>query len=452
MPLTTPFDTVIFDLDGTISDSAPGILASLDHAFTATGLTPPPDLVRFIGPPFQTAFASEGFTPDEVEVLIRTYRAHYWDTGAFINFVYPGIEQLLTQLAEEGYRLAIATSKPEPTARRILEHWGYTHRFEVIGGATFDMVRATKAEVLGYVLDQLPECKPVMIGDRYHDVQGSAAFDIPCIGVNWGYGGEDELSQAGARWIIDQPEQIFDIVHRRLRSPTALAAAQARRIDQPEEPEGFRQYRYTPPPTATTILLVRHGESQAAQEGKPFPLIAGQGDPHLHPNGHEQAWRLAERLKGEQFDGIYVTTLTRTHQTAAPLAAKLGMTPIEIADLREVYLGDWEGGLFRVMAAKQDPLFIRWQKERRWDIIPNAERMEDFDERLQRGLRAIVANHPGGRVVAVVHGGVIGQIMNHASGGHGAFDSADNASISELIIDGDHQMVRRFNDTAHLYG
>src|SRR5215218_8273082 len=95
----SPFDTVIFDLDGTVSDSAPGILASLDHAFTVTGFPPPPDPLRFIGPPFETAFRSEGFTPDEIATLMKVYRDHYWDVGAFVNTVYPGMEQLLDDLA-----------------------------------------------------------------------------------------------------------------------------------------------------------------------------------------------------------------------------------------------------------------------------------------------------------------------------------------------------------------
>ncbi len=212
MSAHSPFDTVIFDLDGTVSDSAPGILASLDHAFRETGFPPPPDLIRFIGPPFETAFRSEGFSPEEITVLMTTYRAHYWDVGAFINTVYPGMEELLDGLAEEGFRLAIATSKPEPTARRILEHFGYTERFEVIGGATFDMTRATKSAVLDYVLDQLGATRPVMIGDRHHDVEGAAEHGIDCVGVRWGYSAGDELHRAGARWIIDKPKQIFDIV------------------------------------------------------------------------------------------------------------------------------------------------------------------------------------------------------------------------------------------------
>ncbi len=209
----SPFDTVIFDLDGTVSDSAPGILASLDHAFTETGYPPPPDLRRFIGPPFQTAFRSEGFSPAEITILMASYRAHYWDIGAFVNTVYSGIEELLDGLAGEGFRIAIGTSKPEPTARRILEYFGYTERFDVIGGATFDMTRATKSAVLRYVIEQLGPARPVMVGDRYHDVEGAAEHNIDCVGVRWGYAASaDELERAGARWIVEHPKEIFAIV------------------------------------------------------------------------------------------------------------------------------------------------------------------------------------------------------------------------------------------------
>ena len=213
MTMTSPFDTVIFDLDGTVSDSAPGILSSLDHAFAHTGYTPPADLLRFIGPPFETAFRAEGFSPDEITNLMTVYRAHYWDVGAFVNTVYPGMAEVFDELGRQGYRLAIATSKPEPTARRILQHFGLTERFEVIGGATFDMSRATKSAVLRYVLEQLGDTRPVMIGDRYHDVEGAAEHGIDCIGVRWGYSQGDELHRCGARWVIDEPAQIIDIVH-----------------------------------------------------------------------------------------------------------------------------------------------------------------------------------------------------------------------------------------------
>jgi probable phosphoglycerate mutase len=221
-------------------------------------------------------------------------------------------------------------------------------------------------------------------------------------------------------------------------------------------PEGFRQWRYTPPPGSTTLLLIRHGESAPADPLRPFPLRDGHGDPPLHPDGVRQAERLAERLVAEHHDGapidaIYVTTLRRTHQTAEPLAVRLGLEPRVEPDLREVYLGDWEGGEFRIRAAQGDPIFARIFAEERWDVIPGAEPLEDFDARLRRGLGRIIDAHPDQRVAVVVHGGVIGQLLHQATGSSRfAFAAADNASVSELVVHGERQILRRFNDTAHL--
>lgn len=218
-----------------------------------------------------------------------------------------------------------------------------------------------------------------------------------------------------------------------------------------ETPEGFRQHRFVVPPEATRILLVRHGESAPAHPDRPFPLVDGHGDPPLHPDGIVQAEAVGRRLAGERVDAIYVTTLRRTHETAAPLASALGLEPVVEADLREVHLGDWEGGGLRVRAAAGDPIYLDAIARQRWDAIPGAESLDAFDERLQRGLARIVAAHPGGSVVAVVHGGVIGQLLAHAVGLEGfAFVGADNASISELVVIGGRQVLRRFNDTAHL--
>src|SRR5262245_10861634 len=132
-------------------------------------------------------------------------------------------------------------------------------------------------------------------------------------------------------------------------SPTGRDAAHDAAPETP--PEGFRQHRFTPPPGSTTVLLVRHGESAPARPDAPFELRDGHGDPHLDPVGVRQAELLAERLRDERVDAIYVTTLRRTHETAAPLAEKLGLIPIEEPDLREVYLGEWEGGKLRARAA-----------------------------------------------------------------------------------------------------
>ena len=216
--------------------------------------------------------------------------------------------------------------------------------------------------------------------------------------------------------------------------------------------EGVRQERYVPPPGATTVVLVRHGESEAAHPDRPFPLVDGHGDPALHPNGRTQAERVGARLARERVDAIYVTSLRRTHETAAPLAAALGLVPIVEAGLREVHLGEWEGGMFRFHMAAGHPAALQMRAEQRWDAVPGGEPAAVFQERTQSAFLRIVAAHPGGRVVAVVHGGVIGQLLHHASGSQPfAFLGAENASISEIVVTAEgQQIVRRFNDASHL--
>jgi 2,3-bisphosphoglycerate-dependent phosphoglycerate mutase len=216
-------------------------------------------------------------------------------------------------------------------------------------------------------------------------------------------------------------------------------------------PEGFRQHRFTPPPGATTVLLVRHGESRPAHPDRPFRLVDGHGDPELDPVGVQQAELLAERLAREPIAAIYVTNLCRTHQTAAPLAQRLGITPTVETDLREVFLGEWEGGEFRIRAVAGDPVFQKIFAEERWDVIPGAEPHDAFDERVWRGFQRIVAAHPDQTVMAVSHGGVIGQLLHRVTGARRfAFAGADNASISEIVASRERIVLRRYNDVAHL--
>jgi len=216
-------------------------------------------------------------------------------------------------------------------------------------------------------------------------------------------------------------------------------------------PEGFRQHRFAPPPGATTVLLVRHGESAPAHPDRPFVTRDGHGDPPLDPIGERQAELLAERLQHEPITAIYVTTLQRTHQTAAPLAKLLGITPVEEPDLREVFLGDWEQGELRRRAANRDLLFEQIFLQERWDVIPGAEPHEAFDERVWRGFQRIVAAHPDERVAVVAHGGTIGQLLHRVTGARRfAFAGADNGSVSEVVADGQRIILRRYNDVAHL--
>jgi probable phosphoglycerate mutase len=221
---------------------------------------------------------------------------------------------------------------------------------------------------------------------------------------------------------------------------------------EPETPpEGFRQHRFVPPPGATTVLLVRHGESAPAHPDRPFATKGGHGDPALDPFGEKQAELLGERLATEPISAIYVTSLQRTHQTAAPLAQRLGLTPIEEPDLREVFLGDWEEGEFRRRAAMRDPIFEQIFAQERWDVIPGAEPHDEFDDRTWRGFQRIVAAHPDERVVVVSHGGTIGQLLHRVTNARRfAFAGADNASISEVVAEPERIILRRYNDVAHL--
>jgi probable phosphoglycerate mutase len=201
------------------------------------------------------------------------------------------------------------------------------------------------------------------------------------------------------------------------------------------------------------LVLVRHGQSEAYVDGTPFPLVDGHGDPSLSAQGKEQAAQVCERLAAAGIDAIYVTTLCRTAQTAAPLAARLGLDPRVEAGLREVYLGEWEGGRLRKMVADDHPISQRVLAEERWDVIPGAEPATEFAGRVRAGIERVAAAHPGQRVAAFTHGGVIGEALAQASGSRPfAFIGADNASISRLVIARDRWIVRGFNDTAHLDG
>lgn len=215
--------------------------------------------------------------------------------------------------------------------------------------------------------------------------------------------------------------------------------------------EEHRQTRYQVPPGGTEILLVRHGESAPFRPDRPFPMHDGHGDPPLHPNGEWQARQVSERLAVETIHAIYVTTLQRTHQTAEPLARRLGLEPIVEPDLREIHLGEWEGGLLRKKAAEEDPIYLRVQAEEDWGLIPGAESFAELTTRCARAIRRIHERHPDERVVAVVHGGVIGAILAKAVGSRPfAFTGADNASIHHLVVFDEEWKLRCYNDTSHL--
>ncbi len=218
-------------------------------------------------------------------------------------------------------------------------------------------------------------------------------------------------------------------------------------------PRTFSQRPYVGPPGSTELLLIRHGASADSVEGETFELVEGQGDPPLSEVGRHQAELVAARLGHELFDAMYVSNLRRTAQTAAPLVERTGMTPVVDPDLREVFLGEWEGGLLRQKAADHDPLFEQIFAEQRWDLIPGAESRLEFGGRLRRAVERIVVAHPGGRVAVFSHGAAIGELLAQATGSEPfAFLGADNASISRLVVTGARWVLRGYNDTSHVTG
>ena len=197
--MTAP-QLVIFDLDGTLTDSAEGIVSSFRHALGQIGAAVPEGNLasRIVGPPMHHTLSAMGLG-EHADAAIAAYRADYTTRGWAMNSLFDGISPLLADLSAAGVRLAVATSKAEPTARRILAHFGLDEHFEVVAGASIDGTRATKAEVLAHALAQLQPLpdRVLMVGDRLHDVEGAAAHGIDAVVVGWGYG-EADFSDATA--------------------------------------------------------------------------------------------------------------------------------------------------------------------------------------------------------------------------------------------------------------
>ena len=214
-------DVVLFDLDGTIADSAPGMLACLRRTIEECGLEMPDDatLQSFLGPPLYVSFQRVfGVDESTAASMIAHYRSHYHGDGERLSTIFAGMPQAIDRMAEQGHQLAIATSKPTESATRILEQHELADRFAFIAGAELTGPRQHKADVIAHALAELGIAASartegvLMIGDREHDVLGAAQFGIPTIGVLWGYGDADELTSAGARALAARPQEIVELV------------------------------------------------------------------------------------------------------------------------------------------------------------------------------------------------------------------------------------------------
>lgn len=202
------FDTVLFDLDGTLTDPRVGITTSVQYALHHFGIEVenPDTLCKFIGPPLIDSFMEYyGFTEEEAKAAAAKYRERFSVTGIFENVPYPGVEEMLATLKSRGKTLCVATSKPEAFALRILEHFHLKEYFTFVGGSCMDGRRGKKGEVIAYVLGEnhlTDLTRVVMVGDRLHDIHGAKENGLASIGVLYGYGDRPELEAAGADYVV----------------------------------------------------------------------------------------------------------------------------------------------------------------------------------------------------------------------------------------------------------
>lgn len=216
--MSRPYTAVLFDLDGTIVDSAPGITATLAFTFEQLGLPipSPAKLLEWVGPPIMDSFRDlAGFDLAQSQRALEIYRGRYLATGVFDATVYDGVPEALRAIHSAGIPLSLATSKPETPAKLILEHYGLSGSFDELTGASDDEVRSAKADVVAEALRRLAAggadlSHPVMVGDRIHDIEGAAEHGVPTIFVTWGYGSPAE--HAGAVAVVETPAELLQLL------------------------------------------------------------------------------------------------------------------------------------------------------------------------------------------------------------------------------------------------
>lgn len=206
---------ILFDLNGTLTDSGEGIINCAILALEHFGLPVPSreEMRVFVGPPLHESFIKHGVPADKADEAVKVYRSRYNPIGKFENTPYPGIRELLEQLKADGHTLYVATSKPEGMSVDILEHFDLAKYFEKICGASMDTSRSTKEAVIAYLLEENGRAdNMVMVGDTKFDVIGAAAHGIPTIGVSWGYGTVEDMDAAGAIAIAHSSEELLQLL------------------------------------------------------------------------------------------------------------------------------------------------------------------------------------------------------------------------------------------------
>lgn len=211
------YKVILFDLDGTLTESGEGITKSVQYALEKLG-QPEPDLKKlevFVGPPLLQQFMKYAGLDEETAVkAVEYYRERYTDIGIFENKVYPGVEDMLDKLRGKGYILAVASSKPERFVKKVLDHFDLTKYFHEIVGSEMNGGRTSKADVIEEALDRLHMAdhrdQVVMVGDKEHDVFGARKAGLQCLAVFYGYGSEEELKNANPLKIADSAQEVLD--------------------------------------------------------------------------------------------------------------------------------------------------------------------------------------------------------------------------------------------------
>ena len=207
--------SILFDLDGTLTDSGEGIMKCAIYALSHYGIEAPSEaqLRTFVGPPLTETFARFGVPQEKLAEAVEVYRQRYIPIGRFENYPYPGIQELLERLRYDGHKLYVATSKPEWMSIEILEHFDLAKYFDIICGAATDFSRNTKEAVIAHLLSQCDaQDNAVMVGDTAYDVIGAKAHNIPCIGVSWGYGTISDIESAGAISIAHTMDELYELL------------------------------------------------------------------------------------------------------------------------------------------------------------------------------------------------------------------------------------------------
>lgn len=382
---------VLFDLDGTIIESAPGILASAQYALEKLGYEMDEGALRaFIGPPLEKCFSEVcGLPEEEVNQAITLYREKYFAGEQYNCLVYPGIGELLARLWAAGRKVLLATSKGEGTAREILAYFGLDRYFSTIAGRTPE--RESKAEIIQYALDSVGASvdEAVMVGDRKFDVEAAKAIHLPCIGVLYGYGSREELEAAGAAALAETGT---------LAGLLGLA--------QP-----------------TAVYLVRHCQ----------PDVSVHEDPirPLTPKGKADALKVTARLWDEGIDTIYSSGYLRAVDTIRDFADKKGLTMQDDPDFREREMGGVWLPMEEWLAANQ----------RQWadfDYSPCGETLRQVESRIRPALDRLLAKHVGGRVAVAGHGTAFSVLLHSfdENFGHDAADAINkrNPWIVQLLF------------------